>query len=286
MNNYKVKLKIESNQIITYEQLHAALVHLGKVKVDHLKLTAALSTITLAEFTPDEVLQYVDVKKHEFKVGDKLYPVRMNSHRYFLFKASRRCVACGIEGTKMLLQKHANDNLAHFNLYAVERDALVLMTKDHINAKSQGGEDRHTNYQTMCCVCNNLKGSDQLSVEDIAELRKYYNENITTATKKKFNSMMVEAKKRVLNRKANIARRPLQTVGHFAKQDINIICDGNRLIGVGVYGNVNAVCIGCIPKGTKFYSLVKEEKNYRIPLSEGTNESFLVPLSMIENREF
>lgn len=287
MNNYKLKLKIESNEIITREQLLAALAHLGKVKIDHLKLTDKVSIITLGEFEPDEVLQYVDVKKHDFQIKDKIYPVRMNSHRYFLFKASRRCVACGLEGTKMLLQKHENDNLAHFNLYAVERNALVLMTKDHIYAKSQGGEDRHTNYQTMCCICNNIKGSDPLTVEDIAELRKYYNENVTTTTKKKFNNLMAEAKKRVLKRKSNLTRRPLQAVGHFAKQDINIVRDESGLCGVGVYSKTDAICIGCIPKGTKFYSLEQEGKNYKIPLNEGKSEEFfLVPISMVENREF
>jgi len=117
--------------------------------------------IHLGEFSPEDVLPYIckEEVKRDYIIGTKTYTVRMNSQRYFIFRESLKCVACGLEGTKMILEQNPSDKSPHFNLYAVENGRLVLMTKDHVQPKAYGGEDRHSNYQTMCSICNNLKGS-------------------------------------------------------------------------------------------------------------------------------
>lgn len=48
----------------------------------------------------------------------------------------------------------------HFNLYAVnENGEEVMMTKDHIVAKSRGGKDSFKNYISACKSCNEEKRS-------------------------------------------------------------------------------------------------------------------------------
>jgi 5-methylcytosine-specific restriction endonuclease McrA len=51
-----------------------------------------------------------------------------------------------------------NINAYHFNLYAIDDNGdEILMTKDHIIPKSKGGRNHLSNYQPMCCVCNQKK---------------------------------------------------------------------------------------------------------------------------------
>lgn len=87
--------------------------------------------------------------------------VSMISHRYHTFNDKGiKCVTCGIEGKFFAKEKHEeNVNRYHFNLYAVDENGKdVLMTKDHIIRKREGGRDILENYQTMCTYCNAKKG--------------------------------------------------------------------------------------------------------------------------------
>jgi len=147
------------------------------VQVDLAKMKDRKRLVHLGEFNLDEVLPFIseeDIKK-DYTVDGTSYQVRMNSDRYFVFKDNNICVACGLEGTKMVLDINPGDQSPHFNMYAEENGRLVLMTKDHILAKSQGGQDELPNYQTMCSCCNNLKGAYDLSLDDVRELRKLHN---------------------------------------------------------------------------------------------------------------
>lgn len=143
------------------------------VQVEIAKMKDKRRLVHLAEFTPEDVFQHITTEemKKEYKVGNKTYYVRMNSDRYFVFSNNRFCTSCGIEGTKMILDKHPNDASPHFNLYAEEKGRLILMTKDHIIAKSKNGEDALSNYATCCSICNNLKGNYDLTYEQVRLLR-------------------------------------------------------------------------------------------------------------------
>lgn len=142
--------------------------------------------LQLAEFDTSEILSYVSKKisKKRFKVGAKAYEIKINSPRYFVFRENTKCVVCGLEGKKFILEKNAIDKSPHFNLYAEEDGKLILMTKDHILPKSVGGDDRLSNFQTMCATCNNLKGSLNISLDGILKLRKTHDENKTLPRKK------------------------------------------------------------------------------------------------------
>ena len=147
------------------------------VQVDLAHMKERKKLVHLSEFRLDEVFPFITVEesKQEFKVGEQSYFVRMSSDRYHVFKANPNCVSCGLAGNKLILDMNPGDQSPHFNLYAEEDGRLVLMTKDHVLAKSKGGTDDLSNFQTMCCVCNNLKGCYDLTIDNTRELREIFN---------------------------------------------------------------------------------------------------------------
>lgn len=98
--------------------------------------------------------------------------IKMNSLRLNVFKEKGvKCVSCGIEGQFFAKEKPVENESYHFNLYAVNSDGEeVLMTKDHMVAKSKGGLDHLDNMQTMCTKCN--KEKDSMSIEEFEEFKK------------------------------------------------------------------------------------------------------------------
>jgi 5-methylcytosine-specific restriction endonuclease McrA len=150
-------------------------------------------------FNPEEVLKHRRVSRYagkgnevsqhhtspdedlmDWKAEDgTIYKVSMVSQRYHLFARDNcTCQACGLVGTEMYLERDRStkEGRAHFNLYAIEDGRQVLFTKDHILASSNGGPDRMDNLQTYCEICNLLKGKAFLTNQQVAELRKVYNE--------------------------------------------------------------------------------------------------------------
>lgn len=88
--------------------------------------------------------------------------VKLSSERYEVFKKSLSCCKCGIIGRYFAIEctDLKNTSNYHLNLYGLdESNQEVLMTKDHILAKSNGGRNRQGNYQTMCIKCNSEKGN-------------------------------------------------------------------------------------------------------------------------------
>jgi 5-methylcytosine-specific restriction endonuclease McrA len=115
--------------------------------------------VSQREFAVDEVLPHATAERTE-RVFEG-FRVWMDSDRYHLFRRSRVCAGCGVEGTVFLLDQSGpgQGDRAHFNLYARTDDGLVLMTKDHVVPKSRGGKNTLSNYQPMCAPCNTAKGS-------------------------------------------------------------------------------------------------------------------------------
>jgi 5-methylcytosine-specific restriction endonuclease McrA len=133
----------------------------------------------LAEYDIDEILSQIhpfdDLTKTVFFVqdGEKLrrLKVRMNSIRYHLMAKSRICEACGLVGTRMMLDVHTcMYSRCHFNLYAEVDGELILMTRDHIVPRCQGGEDTLENLQTLCTRCNGIKGGRIMTIAELREL--------------------------------------------------------------------------------------------------------------------
>lgn len=158
--------------------------------------------IRIAEFAVEDVLPYItkEETKRTYTAGGKDYLVKMNSDRYFVFLTSLKCVSCGIEGTHMMLELNPGDNAPHFNLYAMESGRYVLMTKDHIVAKSKGGDNALDNYETMCAVCNNLKAHYDLSNDEVCTLRQIYN-NDKKLPKRELKDLICAEREKMMGRK-------------------------------------------------------------------------------------
>jgi len=137
--------------------------------------------VHLAEFDPATTLPLLCThnyrlrikKRREFQLPDGTkYLVKIDSLRYHTFLKSTNCACCGIEGTKLMLDRQPHDhdggNTAHFNLYAVLPDgSLLLMTKDHKVASAKGGRNGLGNLQTMCTLCNNKKGDRDITIQEL-----------------------------------------------------------------------------------------------------------------------
>lgn len=91
------------------------------------------------------------------------------------FVNSCKCVACGIEGNEVRIEKqnipHAIYGKPHLNVYAVYKTENgepyeVLMTVDHDVLKSKGGADESWNFNTLCKRCNQRRGSRYDSLQE------------------------------------------------------------------------------------------------------------------------
>ena len=188
--------------------LKSALAHLEGVLPEDvsfrikIKESKSKRRTVLGEFAPEDIFPYISSDKivREYEIDNKTYKVRMNSQRYCVFQKEPSCVACGIEGKKFLLEQYNSDRNPHFNFYAEENGKNILMTKDHILAKSNGGSNKLENYQTMCSVCNNLKGNLPLSIEDVSVLKKLFDENKRILSRKELNILLDETREKLLDK--------------------------------------------------------------------------------------
>jgi hypothetical protein len=89
--------------------------------------------------------------------------INMASDRYKCFVVSgTNCKECGLEGKYFRLEQlkaQPGNDAWHFNLYGLDNKGKeVLITKDHIIPTSKGGKNDVENYQTLCYLCNMIKG--------------------------------------------------------------------------------------------------------------------------------
>lgn len=271
-----------------------------QVKVE--KLKQAKHKIRLGEFRIDEVLPFVsrEDKKRQYAVGDKIYEVRMDSPRYFVFRDNLCCSGCGLEGTRFHLEQSPSDKNPHFNLYAVENGRLILMTKDHVQPKSYGGVDMHSNFQTMCAICNNLKGSNNIPLEKIRELRKIYDDN-KNLPKKRLRKLLDEARDSFKlphvvshvprkNRKEYLAQLKSKENAVVTNVDLRIWrTSDNKLVGKSIYEKSldNAVELASVRIGTILVPISNINSRVTVKLDENEEceiyQGYLEVLEKIES---
>ena len=113
--------------------------------------------------TPEELFPLVTVGKGKGECPFVLHGQNLkNSLRYQLFKLKgTNCVLCGLKGTHFYFEKPRTEKTYHLNLYGISpvTNEEILITKDHIIPRSEGGSDSLLNLQTMCTICNGMKAS-------------------------------------------------------------------------------------------------------------------------------
>lgn len=223
----------------------------------------------IAEFSVDDVIPFItpNSSQRNYTAKGKTYPVRMNSQRYFVFRDNMACVACGIVGSRMILEQHPGDKTAHFNMYAEEDGNLVLMTKDHIKAKSVGGEDRHSNYQTMCAICNNLKAHQAIGLEDLRNLRVLYNKHVRQLPKKELHKLIEDAKAQI---EYEYSRDAKWEASHVTMCDLNLFAyTDDTMVAYDIYTVVITPHLGCMSKGCPIQG-VADGDQFLAKLVDGT----------------
>lgn len=240
----------------------------------------------LGRYDIEDVLPFVgQVYRKAYMTDDGTeYIVKMTSHRYFIFRASRKCVSCGIVGSVMLLEMHSHDTTPHFNMYAEDEDGeLVLMTKDHIHPKMVGGPDRHSNYQTMCSICNNLKGSDPITINETRRLREIHRDNLKKLTKKELHKLIRSEKDNMLAARERLdVEYDIQDNTVISKVDVDIcVGDDGHLHCSAVYDGVNhnRKHVACLKKGTYLHPIRMEDDKLVV---EFGNEQFRLHRGLTE----
>lgn len=100
--------------------------------------------------------------------------VKLSSLRLRTFATyGTECVDCGIKASFFAIERHQGDVNYHINLWAINSDGKqVLMTHDHILARSLGGADNISNTQTMCMICNFEKGKIEHKLKESRKVQK------------------------------------------------------------------------------------------------------------------
>ena len=179
-------------------------------------------------------------------------------------------MACGLEGTRMLLEMHPNDKAPHFNLYAEEDGQLVLLTKDHIQAKCFSGPNSYSNFQVLCSICNNLKGAAHLTIEGIARLRSIYSDNRGLGRKKLSNLLQME--------RAALSQPWLPAVpvkGIVAASDLIVLEIDGQLCAMTVYDAIGKGReIACVKEGSVLPVLEIQDKKIIVQFGARTYTVF------------
>lgn len=111
---------------------------------------------TLATFDTEEILKLIGTKRVATIEGHE--NVKIHTVRLLVFKRSQICAGCGAKETVVKLQVDEHEQ-PFLNPFFIKNNRLVMMTMDHIVAKSLGGPTSYYNLQTMCRQCNMEKAN-------------------------------------------------------------------------------------------------------------------------------
>lgn len=141
--------------------------------------------LQIHEFEIDKVLAEVvgnfgENNIHTYSIAGKQYEVNLGSCRYHVLKRDGvTCACCGVKANRCYLDKDMQNTeergfpCFHINFYAETGNYLttvvhlVLLARDHIVPRCDGGSDDLENSQTLCFNCNSLKNATRLTLDEM-----------------------------------------------------------------------------------------------------------------------
>lgn len=132
----------------------------------------------------DELLKNLTIARPVGKILLQGYEIDVDTDRYENFyRNGTKCVSCGLEASFAAIERNASSKgKFHLNLYGLEGNKEIVMTRDHIYPRALGGYDDIHNYQTMCERCNNRKkDKTDLTPEQAIELGYTDSERVAAA---------------------------------------------------------------------------------------------------------
>lgn len=137
---------------------------------------------------------------------------RVDPERVLTFAKSNVCICCGLVGTVLRSERiegctHKMFGKPHLNLYGFRNEKPVMITVDHIILRSEGGEDTHENYNTMCKDCNTRRGNKYSELQDFLNMCKIYPlDKYLLEKEEKANAKLVKKQIHEARRDAKIAK--------------------------------------------------------------------------------
>lgn len=131
------------------------------MKKRHGNLTR-LAVVSIEEFLP-YVASSGNRLTRKRTVNIKGYEIRVVSKRLATFARNGTiCQICGLKGEYFaieVLTRNPQGLRPHINLYGYDSNGdEVLLTSDHIIPRIKNGHNGMSNRQTLCKICNELKG--------------------------------------------------------------------------------------------------------------------------------
>lgn len=111
--------------------------------------------VRIKTFTIDEVFSWIKNNPNLIYWYNGDYKINVKRAKVF-YKKGLVCTNCGVTGKFFALERDKSGSI-HLDLFGYNDDEEVLLTIDHIIAKSKGGPNTLINYQVMCKICNEVK---------------------------------------------------------------------------------------------------------------------------------
>lgn len=144
-------IKIAKKKIDFHPELKEEFVKIyNLIIIERLKFRATHNYKIVKEYSFNEIF--------ELKSNDE-YNIKIKRRRALIYKRiGIDCVHCDTKASHFALGIDNGGNY-HLDLYGYNKNVLTMITIDHIIPKSKGGKSSIDNYQPMCKLCNENKGS-------------------------------------------------------------------------------------------------------------------------------
>lgn len=101
------------------------------------------------------------------------YPIHSYRTKWQLFETDNyTCRSCGMTVEFVDIIKCGPSTKYNLQFVGVVNDQRIILTIDHIFPLSCGGDNKSSNLQSLCSICNNIKGDRLLAIDELRDERR------------------------------------------------------------------------------------------------------------------